>query len=98
MNRNTDFGQVSINQNIDHSSATHLPYPTNRLLALLSSEEAAKRVIERLKAEGIEEARIELFLGEAGAAALHSAHDNSGLLGHLRQITGSLGPELEQSK
>jgi hypothetical protein len=98
MNTNTDFGQVSINQNIDSPSASHLPYPTNRLLGLMSSEESAKRAIDRLKTEGIEEDRIELFLGDAGAAALHSVHDNSGLLGHLRQITGSLGPEAEQSK
>jgi hypothetical protein len=98
VNTNRDFGEVSINHNVDHPDARHLPYPTNRLLGLVSSEESAWRAVERLKSEGIEEDQIELFFGEAGAAALHSVHDNSGLLGHLRQITGNLGPEPEQSK
>ncbi len=92
-----DFGKVSINHNVDQPGASTLPYPTNRLLGLLASKEAALRAVDRLTPE-ISENQIEVFFGEAGANALHSVHDNSGLLGRLRRITGSLGPEPEQSK
>jgi hypothetical protein len=98
MNTSSDFGGVSVNHNVDHPDASHLPYPTNRLLGLVGSQEAALRVVERLKSEGLSEDQMEVFFGDEGADALHSVHDNSGLLGRLRQITGNLGPEPEQSK
>ena len=98
MNPRADFGRVTVNQSMDHPGAAHLPYPTHKLVGVLSSEYAARSAIDRLKSEGIGEDQMELFFGEAGASCLHSVHENTGLLGHLRQITGSLGPEREQSE
>jgi len=97
LSENHNFGQISINHNVDRPDANRLPYPANRLLGLLSSEDAAYRSVMRLKSLGIAEDQMEIFLGSAGAAALHSVHENDGLIGFLRGITGALGPETEHS-
>ena len=51
MSTDRGFGRVSVNRDIDHPNASHLPYPTNRLLGLVSSDESARRVIERLRSD-----------------------------------------------
>ena len=88
-----DYGQVSVNRDADHPDAKNLPYPTHRVVGVVISEDAAGKAIERLKSLGIEEERIELFLGEPGQACLHNYHARTGALGHLRQIAESLGTD-----
>jgi hypothetical protein len=93
-----DYGRVCVNRDADHPEAKNLPYPTHRVVGLVSSEDAAGRTIERLKSEGIEEEGIELFLGEPGQACLHNYHARAGALGHLLQIAESLGSDQDQSR
>jgi hypothetical protein len=93
-----DPGRVSINRNSDHPEAKDLPYPTNRVVGLVNSEDTAWRVVERLKSDGFEDNQLELFFGEAGQDCLHNYHAPSGLLGHVAQIAESLGSEQDQSR
>jgi hypothetical protein len=98
METRKDFGGVSVNRSADHPEAKNLPYPTRRVVGVLSSEDAAVRAVDRLKSEGVGEEQVELFLGEAGQACLHNYHHRSGFLGHLRQAAESLGTDQDQSR
>ena len=90
-------GQTVVNRSLDRPDAKDLPFPTHQLVGMVNSEELAWRVVDRLRDEGLSDG-VELFLGEAGVEALHSFHAGTGLAAHLRQITGGLGPEMDQSK
>ena len=98
MNPRRDFGRVAVNRNADHPEAKNLPYPGHRVVGVVTSEDAAWRAIDRLKAGGFEEDEMEVFLGESGRASLHNYHARSGALGHLRQLAESLGSEQDQSR
>jgi hypothetical protein len=93
-----DSGRASINRNSDRPEGQKLALPDNRVVGLVNSEDAAWKVVERLKSEGFEDDQLELFVGEAGQECLHNYHAPSGLLGHVAQIAESLGSEQDQSR
>jgi hypothetical protein len=98
METQKDFGRVVINRDANHPEAKNLPYPSRRVVGVLSSDGAVERAIARLRSEGFDEQEMMLFIGEEGRACLHNYHARTGVLGRLRQVAESLGTDPQQSQ
>ena len=88
-----DTGKVNINRNPRVPEGSPLPYPTHKVLGILSSEDAVWQAIDELTSRGFVEEDIELWGGQAGSQAIHESFSRSGLMGRLKRLVQELGEE-----
>ena len=63
-----------------------MPYPKHKVLGLVPSEEAARRVIETLKGVGVSEGEIEFWRGPEGAEAIDTNFEQAGPMQKIKRF------------
>jgi len=85
--------------NCDPYAGFHLFALTNRMTALLESEEAVQATIKALEADGVSTTDIDIFTGEQGAKCLDLSGREHGRAIHLlRALEGTMGDERETNQ
>lgn len=82
--------------NCDPYAGFHLFALTNRVTALLESEDAVKATVRALEADGVASNDIDIFTGEQGAKCLDLSGREHGRARHLlRALEATMGDERE---
>jgi hypothetical protein len=85
--------------NCDPYAGFHLFALTNRMTALLESEEAVQATVKALEADGVSTTDIDIFTGEQGAKCLDlSGREHGRALHLLRALEGTMGDERETNQ
>ena len=85
--------------NCDPYAGFHLFALTNRVTALLDSEEAVTATVKALEADGVETGHIDIFSGEQGAKVLDLQGREHGRAIHLlRALEATMGDERETNQ
>jgi len=85
--------------NCDPYSGFHLFALTNRVTALLDSEEAVTATVKALEADGVETGHIDIFTGQEGAKVLDLPGREHGRAIHLlRALEATMGDERETNQ